>query len=177
MHRPAKLFCSILLCSWLILILPFIHFQLAFFWLWPIVARYSHVKTCEPNLDSIVCTHTYTQKKKPFMHTDYIYLFIYHVCMHLMKCMCAFVYRLYCKKRWHLWTYLKIKVNIYLKKNPTSAKTRLVPIHTVEIYIKYLFSEVNVFLKKITNPKPYSSCQPQSDGPFLFGPINSISKI
>lgn len=38
----------------------------------------------------------------------------------------------------------KIK-NHLLKKNPTSAKTRLVPIHTVEIYIKYLFSEVNVF--------------------------------
>lgn len=36
-----------------------------------------------------------------------------------------------------------------LKKKPTSAKTRLVPIHTVEIYKKkkYLFSEVDVFLK------------------------------
>lgn len=90
-----------------------------------------------------VHTHTYTQKN-PFMHTDYIYLFIYHVCMHLMKCVCEFVYRLCCKKRWHLWTYLKIKGNKQTKK-PTSAKPRLVPIHTVEIYMKYLFSEVNVF--------------------------------
>lgn len=28
------------------------------------------------------------------MHTEYIYLFIYHVCMHLVKCVCVcgFVY-------------------------------------------------------------------------------------
>lgn len=28
--------------------------------------------------------------QKPFPHTEYIYLFIYHVCMHLEKCVCEF---------------------------------------------------------------------------------------
>lgn len=26
------------------------------------------------------------------MHTDYIYLFIYHVCMHLTNCVCVDLY-------------------------------------------------------------------------------------
>lgn len=69
------------------------------------------------------------------MNTDYMYLFIYHVCMHLMK-MCGNLYTM------HLWTYLKIKRNVFLKK-----KRKTLPQHQVtqlKVYIKYLFSEVNV---------------------------------
>lgn len=86
-----------------------------------------------------VYTHTYTRKKKttPFMHTDYIYLFIYHVCMHLMKCVCTFVYRLYFKKRWHLWTYLKHllkKKKPYLSKNQVGTNS-----HSRNIYKIFIF--------------------------------------
>lgn len=49
------------------------------------------------NLDSIVCTHTqthanthkHTYLQKKIMHTDDIYLFIYHVRMHLLTCVCV----------------------------------------------------------------------------------------
>lgn len=151
------------------LLLPFTHFQLVF-WLQPIVAGYSHLKNLwtKPGEQSV---HTHTSKKEtnPFMHTDYIYLFIYHVCMHSMKCVCEFVHRLYCKKRWHLWTYLKIKVNICSKqtkkRKPYLSKTQVgTNSHSTNIYKIFIFRG-ECFLK-ITNPKPYSSHQPPSDGPF-----------
>lgn len=41
--------------------------------------------------------HTHTRKKT--LHTDYVYLFIYHVCMHLMKCVCVNLYTDYTAKR------------------------------------------------------------------------------
>lgn len=87
--------------------------------------------------------HTHTRKKN-FAYR--LRIFIYLSCMYAFNevCVCEFVYRLYCKKRWHLWTYLKIKVNMlkktYLSKNQVGTNS-----HSRNIYIIYLFSEVNVF--------------------------------
>lgn len=45
----------------------------------PRVSRNSYLKPCDPNLES-TCAHIHAYKKN-YMHTGYMYLFIYHVGM------------------------------------------------------------------------------------------------
>lgn len=57
------------------------HFEIV-----PLSLFLSHLKTCEPNLESIMRTHIHA---KTIMHTDYRYLFIYHVCMYAFNEVCV----------------------------------------------------------------------------------------